>query len=370
MVRYAPCSDYTSANCRAALEAVVGDLNWVHPGMRIGIKANLVHAASPDAAATTHPALLAALTAMLQERGAQVVIGDSPGGLFNLPTLERVYRLCGLEATGARLNRDFAISQADFPEGKVLKRFQYTAWLDDCDAIINFCKLKTHGMLAMTAAVKNLFGVIPGTMKPEYHFRFPEPLDFAHMLVDLQIYWKPRLHLVDAVVAMEGNGPTAGTPRPMGLVLASEDPFLLDQVCAPLIGLDPDAVLTQQAAQSRGLVPKIPFPRELESWCRKDFRLPPTKSTLFRSLLPGKAGQWLGQAVGELLSPRPTLDSPVCIGCGKCAKLCPAQAISIVRGKAVIRRSTCIRCFCCQEFCPKGALEAKRPPVARLLTRT
>ncbi|MBP3588597.1 MAG: DUF362 domain-containing protein [Clostridia bacterium] len=370
MVRFSPCPDYSPDHCRAALEAAAGDLSWVRPGMRVGIKLNLIHAAAPDAAATTHPALVKALTDLLIQRGATVVLGDSPGGLYNAAHLDRVYRVCGLEQLGAELNHDFSVKDGVFPHGKVLKRFQYTGWLDDCDEIINFCKLKTHGMMAMTCAVKNFFGTIPGTIKPEFHFRFPQATDFAHMLVDLQLYWKPRLHIVDAVTAMEGNGPTAGTPRELGSVLASENPFALDQICAPLIGLQPQQVPTQQAAMERGLVPDFPFPAELLSYCKTDFRLPPTKSTLFRSVLPGKAGELAGKAMQNVLSPRPTLMPDLCIGCGKCAALCPAKAIHMVKGKPRIHRSTCIRCFCCQEFCPKGALEARRSALAKVLTQS
>lgn len=373
-VRLAACPDYKADSCAAALEALLADkLDWVRPGMRIGVKANLVAAAAPEAAATTHPALLAALTALLKAKGASVVIGDSPGGLYNAAHLERVYRLCGLdlaEKAGAELNRDFCQKAGRFPEGKVLRTFQYTAWLDGCDEIINFCKLKTHGMMGMTGAVKNFFGTIPGTMKPEYHFRFPEPMDFAHMLVDLQLYWKPRLHLVDAVVAMEGNGPTAGTPHPLGLVLASEDPFALDAVCAGLLGLTPDRVLTQAAAMERGLVPgELRTNVPLDPFRPASFALPPTHSTLFRSLLPGRAGEALGRAIQKLLAPRPQLTPQKCVGCQKCAHICPAKAIEMVRGKPKIRRNKCITCFCCQEFCPQGALKAGRTPIARLLNQ-
>lgn len=368
MVHAAPCADYRPESCKIALKALVGDLDWVQPGMTIGIKANLIHAASPDAAATTHPALLGALTDMLHQRGARVIIGDSPGGLYTASHLQKVYRQCDLEHTGAELNQDVSIAQGIYPEGKVLKSFPYTAWLDRCDAIINFCKLKTHGMMAMTGAVKNFFGTIPGTMKPEFHYRYPEPMDFADMLVDLQLYWKPRLHLVDAVVIMEGNGPTAGTPHPMGLVLASQNPFDLDQACARLMGLEPERIPTQRAALARGLVQQMDFPQELLPYCQKDLKLPPTKSTLFRSILPGKAGELAGKAIGQMISPRPTLTPDRCIGCGKCCSLCPAHAIEMENQLPRIHRSRCIRCFCCQEFCPKGALEAKRPAIARILT--
>ena len=291
-----PCEDYTPETCRKALEAAlaaIDGLDWVKPGIRIGIKANLVSAMEPAAAATTHPELLAALTDLLTERGATVVIGDSPGGLYNAAHLERVYRICGLtQIRNAELNGDFSQKEGKFPEGKVLRSFTYTGWLDGCDGVINFCKLKTHGMLAMTGAVKNFFGTIPGTMKPEHHFRFPEPMDFAHMIVDLQEYFRPQLHLVDAVTVMEGNGPTAGSPRHMGLVLASKNPYVLDAVCEDLLGLGKNTVLTQIAAKERGLLPeKFEIKGDAAAYRASDLLLPPAKSTLFRNLLPGKAGE-------------------------------------------------------------------------------
>ena len=178
-VALTPCADYDAGTVRTALTAVLaplGGLDWVRPGMVVGIKANLVSAMKPEECATTHPSLLCALTEMLRERGAEVIIGDSPGGVYTAAFVSHVYSAAGMascEAVGAQLNRDFGVREASFPEARVLKSFSYTAWLDSCDAIIDFCKLKSHGMMGMSAAAKNLFGVIPGTMKPEYHFRFP-----------------------------------------------------------------------------------------------------------------------------------------------------------------------------------------------------
>ena len=162
--------------------------------MNIAVKVNLITMMKPESAATTHPALLCALVKLLRERGATCVIGDSPGGPFTGAYLSRVYAATGMrrtEALGARLNADFTAKTASFPEAKKLKSFSYTAWLDGCDAIINFSKLKTHGMMGMSAAVKNLFGAIPGTIKPQLHFVYPDTRDFADMLVDLNEFFKP-----------------------------------------------------------------------------------------------------------------------------------------------------------------------------------
>ncbi len=374
------CGSYESEECERALEQVLeplGGLEWVKSGMCIVIKANLVGAIEPDKGATTHPALLAALTRMLKARGARVIIGDSPGGLFNESFLNRVYKLTGMEQAvqaGAELNHDFSQKVAAFPEGKVAKRFSYTAYLDQADAIISFCKLKTHGMMSLTAATKNLFGAVPGTMKPEYHFRYPEPLDFAGMIVDLNSYFKPKLFLVDGVVGMEGNGPTAGKPRFVGALLAGTDCHKLDMICAELIGVEPMAVPTLRAAANYGMIPEttqdIEVAGDWEALKVTDFDLvKQNKNMQFRNIFPGKLGGLFADVVKLCLRAKPKLKPSACIGCGYCGRICPAKAIVIKNKKAVIDRKKCIRCFCCQEFCPEGAMEVQRPIIARVLNR-
>lgn len=367
------CADYGEETCERALREVLvpfGGLDWVRPGMRVVIKANLVSAMKPEKAATTHPALLAALTRMLRKRGANVVIGDSPGGTFAAPHLNAVYRVCGLseaEAAGAELNRDFSQKEADLPEAYTAKHITYTGYLDGADAIISFCKLKSHGMLSLSAATKNLFGAIPGIIKPEYHYRYPDPMDFADMLIDLNEFFLPKLYLVDAVQTMEGNGPTAGTPKYMGALLAGKNPHKIDLLCAKLIGLEAKNVPTLRAAQERGLTPasaeELEISGDAEEFVCKDF-VTVQKGT--GTDFGAQKGKLLGAAAKTVLRARPKLKRSRCVGCGVCRDTCPAHAIVIEKGKAKIDRRACIRCFCCQEFCPKGAMRVHRTWVARI----
>ena len=381
-----PCHTYEKEEVSKALQAVLdplGGLDFVTKGMTVGIKANLVSAMKPHEAATTHPALLCALVDLLFERGAgRVIIGDSPGGLYTSAFVGHVYDATGMKETvshGAELNQDFSTKEVQFPSAKVLKFFSYTAWLDACDAIVDFCKLKSHGMMGMSAAAKNMFGVIPGTMKPEYHFRFPNMGDFAHMLIDINDYFaeKVKLCLVDAVEGMEGNGPTQGTPRHIGLLLASVSPHAVDLVCGHLLGLSLDAVPTLVSAQERGYIPssieELPLQMgkealdmsQLSALVIKDFE----HIAVRHSLLFESRGKLVGGVIRSLLNAKPKLLAKDCIGCGKCEKICPAHAIVIKNKKAVIHRPDCIRCFCCQEFCPTGAMKVHRTWVARLLVK-
>lgn len=369
------CKSYESDEVRAALEtalSAIGGLDWVSEGMNIAIKANLVTFAHPDEAVTTHPSLICELIKMLRERGATVVVGDSPGGLYNDVFLEKVYKVCGLHSTeeaGATLNRDFSTAAAHFDSAAVAKDFTYTAYLDKADAIIDFCKLKTHGMMGMSAAAKNMFGVIPGTMKPEYHFRYPDPADFARMIVDLDEYFKPRLCIVDAVVGMEGNGPTKGTPRSIGCIAASESPHKLDMLCAELIGLSPEEIPTLLAARERGLIPdsidEIDIAGDYRPFVVSDYE----NISVKKSLLFDSRSKLFGKVARKALEATPALKKKDCRGCEKCRQICPAQAITMKNGKPVIDRSKCIKCFCCQEFCPFGAMVVHRPLPARILLK-
>lgn len=374
----APCADYQEERVKAALEQVLaplGGLDWVKAGMNIAIKANLVAAMKPELGATTHPALLAGLTRLLVERGANVVVGDSPGGLYNGMFLGRVYAVTGLSAVeqaGGRLNRNFEEREGVSPEAAVCRRFQYTAYLDEADAVINFCKLKTHGMMGMSCGAKNMFGAIPGTKKPEYHFRYPDPRDFARMLVDLDEYFKPRLTIVDAVSCMEGNGPTGGTPRHMGALVAGESPHKVDLLCAQLIGVKRQEVPTLEAALERGLIPETVEELQVEGayapFCLEDFqRITTGNGHLFQGDGTSVLKRMRGALMGKVLAQRPKLNPEHCVGCAACENICPAKAIVMVKGKPEINRKQCIRCFCCQEFCPKSALVVHRTAIARLL---
>ncbi len=375
-----PCAGYAPGEARSALEAVLaplGGLSWVRAGMTVAVKANLITALKPEAAATTHPSLLEALTELLLEKGVRVVIGDSPGGVFNRVYVERVYEVCGLkalEAKGAILNRDFRQKERSFPEGKVLKHFIYTAWLDEADTIINFCKLKVHAMMAMTAATKNLFGTIPGSVKAEYHYLFPEYRDFADMLVDLCECFRPRLNLCDAVVGMEGNGPTQGTPRHIGALLASESPYCLDLAAASLLGLKKEDVPYLEAAYRRGLIPaearELVMDGDLASLKPEGFQNIAGRHGLTQ-LIGGRnpVSRLVQGTVEAILQARPELKADACVGCGVCAGACPAHAIAMVNKRASIDRKLCIRCFCCQELCPRGAMGVRRPLAARIAGR-
>ncbi len=369
--------DYTKEGARAAIEELllpIGGLDFVKRGECVVIKANLVSAMKPDEAATTHPALLAALCDMLSERGARVIVGDSPGGLYNAAFVGRVYTVTGMRTLcehGAVLNDDFSQKSAEFPEGKILHSFTYTSYLDKADHIINFAKLKSHGMMGMSCAAKNMFGTIPGVIKPEYHFRFPKYEDFADMIVDLDEYFHPELSIADAVIGMEGNGPTAGTPKKMGALLASRSPHNLDLAASKMLGFEREELPILNAAYLRGMTPasaqELNIYGDLKDFEVADFeRVVERRSLEFSGDGKNPVKRIFSKLASSILKTRPILKRDMCVGCGICAGICPAKAITIEKKKAKIDRKKCIRCFCCQEFCPKSAMKVHRTALASL----
>ncbi len=372
-----PCESYEGAAAALARALLaIGGLDFITPGMKVVIKANLVAPMAPSACATTHPALLTALTEMLVSKGAKVVIGDSPGGPFTKAALAANYRITGMheaEKAGAELNRNVD-SHTITINGKAMRRLIYTDYLDEADAIIDFAKLKAHGMMGMSAAVKNMYGVIPGLVKPETNYLYPDVNDFADMLIDINEHFKPVLSLIDAVDGMEGNGPTAGTPRHIGAVIAATNPYEADAVAARLIGLDESGVPTLAAAKRRGLcdndLSHIALYGDPDSIAVPDFESVPRQSISF---FKGSKLNFVGVAIEKLLEQKPEPVKEKCVACGKCASLCPAKAITFIekggRKYPHIDRKKCIRCFCCQEFCPKAAMVVHRALVSKLLHR-
>ncbi len=371
------CPDYITeveTQLREGLNELGGMSAFVQPGQRVLLKVNLLMKKRPEEAVTTHPSVVEATVRLVQEVGGIPVIGDSPGGPYTKNALQSIYSRSGLlevaERTGAELNWDFGQTTRSFPEGKVAKSLTITNCVTEADVIITLSKLKTHGMMTFTGAVKVLFGVIPGLLKAEYHLKMPKIKDFAGLLVDIAQFVKPALSIMDGIVGMEGNGPSAGQPRDIGALLLSTDPFALDVVAADLIGLKPERVPTIRVARERGLtasLQEIDLKGDARSlWRIQDFIVPKTISANFLDMVP------LPKSVSSFLMnrvrPRPVFSHDQCQGCSDCVNNCPPKALVMSDQKRpVVDLEACIRCFCCQELCPNLAVDIFRPWLGRKL---
>ena len=216
-------------------------------------------------------------------------------------------------------------------------------------------------MTGMSGAVKNMFGVVPGLMKPELHCRFPDKKEFSEMLVDLCEAVRPHIAIMDAVMGMEGNGPSGGKPRFIGTLIGGINPYAVDMVCASIISLKPSDIFMLASAMERGLCPKTVEEIEilgspLSNTVISDFLPPQSKSSDFIQYLPS----FLRPLAAKIATPVPKIRTGKCIGCGKCAESCPQHTIEIKHKKAYIIYDNCIRCYCCHEMCPEHIIDIKR----------
>ena len=336
-------------------------------GERIVLKANLLREARPEQAVCTHPSVIAAVGRLARKEGAVPVIADSPGGGYSYTpkTLDKIYRTSGMlgaaEKAGIEVNRDTTSRPVSYADGVLTKHFDIITPVFEADAVFNMCKMKTHLFTVMTGAVKNIFGVIPGLSKTGYHAKLHDTTRFAGMLLDLAQYISPRLTIMDAVLAMEGDGPGTGDPRHVGLLLGSEDPLALDVVAGEIMGIDRTENPIIMEAERRALKPNRIEEIEVIGANLADVKVPDFKrSQVSAGSLGLESMPWyqriLEPVAKNAFTVRPRVIWDRCIACGTCIEGCPVEAVSLVKERAFIDDDKCIRCYCCHELCPEEAI--------------
>lgn len=350
---------------------------------KVAIKPNMVMKKGPEAAATTHPAVLEAVIRILKERASDIIIAESPGGLYTPQTLSATYKGCGLaevaERYGVTLNYDVTSREVEAPNGKTSKMFSVITPILDADVIVNLAKLKSHALTGYSGAVKNYFGTVPGVTKFEMHARFPDYDDFGSMLADLcelHLNSKPTFNLLDGILAMEGNGPTGGNPRQLDCLISGVNPFTVDTVGAAVIKVD--GIIMLDEGVRRGYAPTdvsgvaLISDEPLDAFTVDDFAKPDTGGGRRGSSLLAKLPTMFGGRLNAWLQPRPVINTRKCVGCGECERSCPRNTIEMRKNKggkkqAFIIDDNCIKCYCCQELCPFKAVKIKKNPIIRLI---
>lgn len=367
-VALARCGSYQLPVLENSLKKLLGLLGgigkFIKNGDRVLIKINLLSGKPPEKAVTTHPSLVEAVVNLVKEAGGIPAIGDSPGERATITGLARAYRIAGFEEVSRKTSVPLVSFEDDVMEvensqGRLYKKFTVTKRIKDFDVIISLPKLKTHPLTCITAGVKNNFGFIPGLRKTEFHLKLPDSELFSQMLVDLLDTVKIDLVILDAIVAMEGNGPAGGAPRKVGAILASKNPVASDFVACKLIGYkNPFDIPTNRIAVER----KMFLPGNMEILGEKIEDLEVKDFKRISQDVSQKIPQFLMKGLKSLLSPKPKIIDELCNRCFYCLEICPVKCVGRTKnGKPSIRYSTCIRCFCCQELCSQGAIITERP---------
>ncbi|MDP4225130.1 MAG: DUF362 domain-containing protein [Bacteroidota bacterium] len=363
------CNSYELDEVRKAVKkgiALIGGAGkFVKEGEKIVLKVNLLAAEAPEKCVTTHPSVFQSVAEIFSAEGAILRYGDSPG--FGSPG--GTAKKAGITEVAGGMNiplADFKEGrEVFFAEGKQNKKFYIANGILDADGVISLPKMKTHGLERFTGAVKNQFGCIVGMRKAEFHAKLPDPFDFTRMLIDLNAFIKPRLFIMDGIIAMEGNGPRGGTPRPMNVLLFSADPVALDATACRMINLKPENVPTTLIGSEAGLGTfsgdEIELVGdELKSFLQPDF-------VVDRSPVKAAQKKKIYQFVNEQLVPKPVIIPEKCTKCGTCIASCPVEgkAVNWPDGDhtkvPVHDYDKCIKCYCCQEMCPQSAIVLKDP---------
>jgi uncharacterized protein (DUF362 family)/Pyruvate/2-oxoacid:ferredoxin oxidoreductase delta subunit len=266
------------------------------------------------------------------------------------------------ERTGCELNFNTEVLEISNPNAKRLKSMQIIKIAREVDFVVSAAKRKTHGMMTFTGAVKNLFGVIPGLVKADYHLRLNSVDNFADHLVDICEAVKPVFSVIDGIDGMEGDGPSAGEKRHVGLIMASDSPYALDSVASSIIGMEPMIIPTIRSAKERNLFSGNLEDVEIRGIQREEIKLAPFKlpGSVNVNFVGGRVPKVFEKFLLNNLRPKPEFNYDLCISCGDCKRSCPPGIIDMSSGKPVPDLSKCIRCFCCHELCPKKAVDIKR----------
>jgi uncharacterized protein (DUF362 family)/NAD-dependent dihydropyrimidine dehydrogenase PreA subunit len=292
----------------------------------------------------------------------KIIIGDSP---FTNP--EKSFSSSGLDRVAKKYSylkrpvifEQEKLTQINDPGAEKLKKFFLPSILKEVELVVNIPKLKTHQLTKYTGAIKNLYGCIPGGLKQRIHNEAHGDKRFSKLLVDIYQNILPELNIMDSVIGMEGDGPTSGKPKEVGLIIASKNSVALDISASRIIGYNPKKIYSVREAIRRKLYPSYKITLAGVE------KLP---TVIFEKPTSQKRRK-IGILLKNLFREKPIVcNQDKCVRCKLCKNHCPAGAISMNPFPSVNKRM-CIRCFCCIEICPQDAMMLEEEKDKKLLTR-
>lgn len=359
-------ADYELTTLRDSVEKLLspfgGMQNFVKRGDAVLLKLNLVCPVKNSILPYTQAEIFQVIAEMALACGGKVVAGDSPG----IGSAHHVARLAGITPIAEKLGVpiiEFTGVEV-FNENRVFKKLTLAREILEATTVINLPRLKTHGQMILSAAVKNLFGAVLGTEKFAWHYRAgTDYLLFARMLHEIYQAIKPQLHLVDAIISMHGLGPTAGHECHSGFLSASTDAVALDATLMQILGKTPTALYTIQAANLAG---DTAWQETQIVGVENLAELKPPKwhwaKTHALTMIDAKWWRYLPfvneEKFRQWMAVYPSAITKQCVKCGACVKVCSPQAITLDK-KLTVDTHKCIRCYCCHELCPQHAIRLK-----------
>ncbi len=366
------CENYEHDNVKNAvkksLDLIGGLKKFVKPGNTVLLKVNVIIGFPAERAATTHPAVVRAMAELVKEAGGVPLVGDSSGAYgFTGKSLE----MCGIsqaaKEAGAKLvNFESTGTYSVNVNGKILKNLNIAKPVIDCDVLVSMPKMKTHQLTKFTGAVKNFYGVIPGTGKAAIHRMAPSEESLSQAVVDVYSALKPRLAVMDGIVGMEGEGATNGTPISSNVILSGADCVALDAVASEVMGFFHGDILSTRFAHEQGLGVGVLDEIDVLGENIRDVRVDYKKSRYISYKLPEFLRKSMFGFAENVSSVEICADE--CRTCGICVKSCPAAAITL-EPDPFIDQKKCIKCYCCHELCPNGSVKLNTSFLGKILLK-
>ena len=340
-------------------------------GDEVLIKTNLLSPSPPENAVTTHPQVLRALAGEIKRRNNSVHIADSPGYLFN--DAENLLSVTGLKAisddaaVNVGLLSDRGMRLVKSESFAVLSEARIACRYLDAPFVVNAAKLKTHVETEISCCIKNIFGTADTSTRKKAH-RSISQTRLANAIVDLFTIRPPQFNVLDAIIGMEGDGPSHGRPREIGWLIAGRNALAVDWAAAEIMCYrSPLEIPLLFAAASRGIGPRERSEIILDG---ADWSELPShgfkKSTNIVRMMP----TFIRGLVHNLVSLSPCLQRKKCDRCGICKRVCPVDEISLESASfPLINPKDCVKCLCCNEMCPTGAMSVHKNFIARAVSK-
>jgi uncharacterized protein (DUF362 family) len=318
---------------------------------KVLVKPNLLGPFPPERGVTTDPRVISAIVQELKKCGSkEIIVGDNSGSIHFDPL--KIAKITGILDASDGCYSNIAREVVEVRvESKFIEELFISKIVIEADYVINVPKFKTHNLTTITGAIKNMFGIIPGGKKAKLHTYGRSIKGFAELLVDIYQIRIPDLNIMDAIIGMEGAGPTNGKIRVINKILSSNDGISLDSVMTAMMGLKPATIELLQVAKERNLgetdISNIIIDGELE--VISGFKTPNNGilQRIRKTAVPH---------IFNFASVKPIVNHNKCKICKKCIEVCPVYAMNLPDKYPEADRKKCISCFCCDEHCPYGAI--------------
>lgn len=348
----------------SALLRGVSLIDWSpKPGNTYLLKPNMLNSKTSEDGVTTDPRLVQVAISFLQMTGHSPLVGDSPGNAYP-GKAKVVFKKTGMMSAISSMGAHYVDFEDLPPEivnlnGELVKSVGIAKPIME-HRVINMPKLKTHVQALMTGSVKNIvMGSIQGSGKGAIHDIGRTPEKFGKALIDVYSALKPviDLNIMDAIVCMEGNGPSNGSPKRLGRLVIGTDAVAVDMVAFRMAGVNPMRVPHINEAVKRSLGPRSFDEIEIvgDDPTVEKFKLP---SSILNSIT------LYGHALIDRFGASVSFDHSRCIKCGECRGICPTNAVTLSPFPEV-NDSKCITCYVCHEVCEHDAVKIKKGIIIR-----